>query len=113
MDAKTLEALRGSIAKWEGIVAGEEVDDGGDNCPLCQIFNASTDRRDPACNGCPVRERTGMPFCSGSPYADAVDAEEDEGADSDEYRVAAQAELDFLKSLLPPDTAAVTNGDRS
>lgn len=87
MDDKTLEALKGSIKKWEGIVAGTIENQGALNCPLCQLFNTSDE-----CDGCPVKERTGEDFCEGSPYY------------SYEQKVqgSAQAELDFLKSLLPP-----------
>jgi hypothetical protein len=38
MDEKTLEALKGSIRKWEAIVDGTGEDDGADNCPLCHMF---------------------------------------------------------------------------
>jgi len=38
MDEKTLAALRGSISKWEGIVAGTMQDSGASNCPLCKKF---------------------------------------------------------------------------
>lgn len=96
MDADTLEALRGSIAKWEGIVAGTVRDMGMSNCPLCQKFAYP---RGNECRGCPVAERTGRSDCRGTPYY-----EHDE-----EKPETAQAELDFLKSLLPPDV--VTDED--
>jgi len=38
VDAKALEALKGSIKKWERIVEGTGVDEGADNCPLCELF---------------------------------------------------------------------------
>lgn len=88
MAPEVLEALRGSIKKWEGIVAGTTRDEGGRNCPLCQMFvhgKAAT------CRGCPVRTRTGKSSCDGTPYYYY------EHGDTQ----TAQAELDFLKSLLP------------
>lgn len=86
MAPKTLKALQGSIKKWEGIVAGTAHDLGSDNCPLCKMFAYM-----PNCDGCPVAERTGVSSCCGSPYYDYKDG----------IPGAAQAELDFLKSLLP------------
>lgn len=88
MDDATLTALKGSIAKWEAIVAGTGVDLGGSNCPLCKMFV----RINGECKGCPVMEVTGFDNCERTPYYE-YDPEEPETA---------QAELDFLKSLLPP-----------
>lgn len=94
MDAETLAALKGSIAKWEAIVAGTGREDGPNNCPLCKMFYFKVD-----CKGCPVRERTGKEACQGTPYEDFVRARNRgwSGVMADE----AQHELDFLKSLLP------------
>lgn len=64
MDAETLKALKGSIKKWRGIVAGTEIDHGSDNCPLCQLFVERTE----SCRGCPVQERTGRNYCHRTPY---------------------------------------------
>jgi hypothetical protein len=103
MNAKTLKALRGSIAKWEAIVASEGSDHGIDNCPLCQMFRIvigfKTISFKTNCDGCPVKARTGHDGCRGTPYD-----EWDSGvADTPELVALAQAELDFLKSLLPED----------
>lgn len=109
MDAKTLEALRGSVKKWERIVMGEIADEGAENCPLCALFN-DTDRM-PRCSGCPVAEKTGSGGCFGSPYNDdwmAV-ADVDDFANTDDKREAAQKELDFLISLLPQALAEGTS----
>lgn len=94
MDEGILKALKGSIAKWEAILAGTGEDDGPDNCPLCQLFN-TPQTKDDFCKGCPVREATSQRFCHGTPYEDYLDGGDDE---------VAQAELDFLKSLLPAPT---------
>lgn len=118
MPAATLEALRGSIAKWEGIVAGTVKNECGDNCPLCGLFNPTisqhADRRRP-CGGCPVRAWTTQAFCRGTPYEFYEDLQEqldelDPDLEEDQPRIRsvrlqmdkfAQREVDFLKSLLP------------
>lgn len=100
MDAETLEALKGSIAKWEAIVAGTGVDKGPDNCPLCQRFWRASN-----CIGCPVFEATGLINCGGTPYEDYERAYDDD--DREARDVAAREELDFLKSLLPSDSNEV------
>lgn len=104
MDEKTLTALKGSIAKWEAIVAGKGEDAGADNCPLCQLFHFSKGgKKNPVkCGGCPVREATGQMGCGGSPYDEYENMSN--GDDSDDYESiegAAAAELAFLRSLLP------------
>lgn len=104
MNKKTLAALKGSIEKWEKIVAGTGGDDGADNCPLCQLFN--NDETEEMCAGCPVAKKTGLDGCSGTPYPDW--GEHFRGilrypfvADTKEKVAAAEAELAFLRSLLP------------
>lgn len=105
MNAKTLKALRGSIAKWRAIVDGTGTDEGPDNCPLCLIF------RYDECIDCPVAMKTGKDSCEGSPYVDLWIGTfpsfhwREYRADTSEREAAAQAELDFLISLLPPGEA--------
>ena len=102
MTAETLEALRGSIAKWRAIVAGTDSDRGPDNCALCQRFDR--------CDGCPVAEAADDDGCSNTPFEDdwfpplQTTQGEDGGywAVTDQQKAAAQKELDFLISLLPP-----------
>lgn len=105
MPEVTLTALRGSIAKWEAIVDGTGIDDGCNNCPLCQKFNGEVLGRDDGppeedhegawvCRGCPVAMATNRDHCGGSPYTSyCVDGKTSSRA---------LAELNFLKSLLPP-----------
>lgn len=93
MDAKTLEALRGSIRKWERIVEGTGDDEGPDNCPLCLLFYGHRDDFRPICDGCPVKDASGKKGCSNTPYDDYSYSPTTENA---------QRELDFLISLLPP-----------
>jgi len=38
MKPEVLEALKGSIRKWESIVAGIGIDAGTHNCDLCKMF---------------------------------------------------------------------------
>lgn len=104
MAPETLEALKGSIAKWEGIVAGTEKDLGPDNCALCQIFLMA---HPDSCDACPVGMASGSTGCSRTPYEDQwtplfPDRQSYGGkANTPLRKQAAQAELDFLKSLLP------------
>lgn len=97
---ETLEALRGSIAKWEARAAGEKKSAGPASCPLCRLFNNSDTEEDDMCKGCPVYD-AGHRWCENTPYEDfqvALWNERDE-----ERLAAAQREVDFLKSLLPTD----------
>lgn len=104
MDAKTLTALRQSIEKWERNAVAETPEDfttGRSACALCGLFWGG------GCEGCPVREATGRQSCYGSPYDDA-DMARDEWLDAptdtalrDAAHIAARAEAEFLRSLLP------------
>jgi hypothetical protein len=122
MDEKTLTALQGSISKWEAIVAGTGDDLGTDNCPLCLEFadkHADVNEDEPrwaseGCFGCPVAEKVGTHSCCRTPYqAWANHSWDVNGKKSHPYTVKddkgrqlAQAELDFLKSLVPQRAAA-------
>lgn len=106
MDDETRAALEASIRHWEENLAAETPDGvsiGPDNCALCDMFLYD----DVSCGKCPVAQRTGFGGCNYSPYENAEDALEDwdEYPNDEEYRAtwrkAAQAELDFLKSLRP------------
>lgn len=101
MKAKTLKALKGSIKKWEAIVARTGVDRGGKNCPLCREF--------PSCEGCPVMRATGQEQCFGTPYYGWKYAAQNV-SDLRGYALAnrstasqryAEKMLEFLKALLP------------
>lgn len=108
MNRKTEIALRQSITKWKQIVAGKLAERGTKTCPLCQMFNTGD-----SCDGCPVAERTGFNFCGDTPYWEWHGAfaysdfpshvdNKDAGTRGKLVKLA-QAELDFLISLLPPD----------
>ena len=96
MKSATLKALKGSIAKWEGILAEEIYDDGSDNCPLCNLFLDSN------CAGCPVRNKTGDYGCEGSPYVEWRKSDGNgDTASTPKLKKIALAEINFLNSLLP------------
>jgi hypothetical protein len=113
MDERTLKALRASIKHWEENAAAthwSEADVAGTSCALCDEFYDWPSDDYPCCGGCPVAEKTGYAGCNGSPYYSASFAfyrwphrhNEGQGeAAAKEFRRAAQAELDFLRSLLP------------
>jgi hypothetical protein len=101
MDDRTLEALKASIRHWEENVAAETPDAASVSATRCSLCTAFPDE---GCTGCPVRERTGQSECVDTPYYDAQPAlwdwRHNQGS-RERFRTAAQAELDFLKSLLP------------
>lgn len=105
MDTQTREALEGSIRKWERIAAGQDIDKGSANCPLCQIFNTNGNN----CAGCPVAIHTGMAHCRNTPYVtfklwETSNLEYRETLDPERHSngiALAQKELDFLRSLRP------------
>ena len=100
MDERTLTALRGSIEKWEAIVAGTGVDWGSINCPLCTEFCHGPNY----CAGCPVASKTGEKYCDGSPYIRFESVWPKSVPIPDGRPIItelAQAEIDFLRSLLP------------
>jgi hypothetical protein len=105
MNARTLKALRGSIKKWEAIVAGTGEDKGADSCPLCNEFIAT---QQGFCAGCPVRSATGKPGCLDTPYMSWYEAHGEKNRligskriHDDDTAIAAVLELEFLRSLLP------------
>lgn len=102
MDAETLEALQGSIAKWEAIADGTGIDEGPANCPLCKLFFEGE------CEGCPVYARTECTACEDTPYEDWVEESVHIPTTSNSRTGktaaaidAAKREVAFLRSLLP------------
>lgn len=107
MKPETLTALQGSIKKWEEIVAGTGADRLYANCPLCQHFKGVAECYDfYEEERCPVYESTGEPGCTASPYMAWWEAtgkpHTERRATTPELVALAQAELDFLRGLLPP-----------
>ena len=108
MDAKTETALRASIKHWEENVAAatpNEASTQPEDCALCRMFAIGAQDR---CGGCPVAESTGVDSCCNTPYenADFILKRWHFGAIDGQsaFRDAAQAELDFLRSLLPGES---------
>ncbi len=105
MNKETLEALKGSIEKWRKIRFEGEIDQGSDNCPLCQLLRFNDDGMNPeSCRKCPVYQKTKRPFCEGSPYdtwCDLCDVDELSQANTPPKKRQATLEIKFLKSLLP------------
>lgn len=111
MDKKTLVALQKSIKKYERHirnVKGAKVAVRRNNyhsfglyfsiydCALCKIHF------DGSCEACPIKLRTGIPLCNETPYTDIfyfLDSYSKEG--NEELIGVLQAEVNFLKSLLP------------
>lgn len=90
------EALLKSIEHWGRIarrVPGETGD--AESCALCELFHRGYGARRP-CTGCPVKEKTGKPFCQNTPhraYRNSID-----GSPAEAF--AAIRMLRFLVSLL-------------
>ena len=106
MKKATLEAIKGSIHKWEKICDGKDRDKGVTNCPLCLRFFKNGPARCRRLTGekCPVRTRTWLFGCNGSPYEQWRQQTRYDGggrASTPKLKELAQAEVDFLESLLP------------
>lgn len=114
-----LQALKGSIEKWQGIVNGTENDDGAENCPLCKLYlhadgiDADEDEDEDTCLECPISIKVNDIMCGSTPYQDwanhHINDHECYGfpkiAECYDCKILAQNELDFLKSLLPKEKA--------
>lgn len=98
MTARARKALKGSIRKWERIVAGTGIDKGGDNCPLCTQF--ANEKNGWGCIGCPIAEHTGASDCARTPYSDwSMSLGYMNTADTPERKKHAKRMLAFLKRL--------------
>jgi len=118
MNKKTLKALKDSIKKWKKIIDGTGGDEGSWNCPLCKIFDGSfwlwkrrnrnwRNQKWNLCVGCPVKEKTGLVNCYGSPYDEWVEHHQKShnwwlpfSVECEVCKEIAIKELEFLKSLL-------------
>lgn len=58
-----IELIKGSIKKWQAIIDRTGEDNGHNDCPLCRRYNKFS-----GCNGCPVRNKTHLDGCEGTPY---------------------------------------------
>jgi hypothetical protein len=100
-NAEVRQVLKGSIAKWTAIANGAGKDDGIMDNPLCRLFYGTYATR---CHGCPVREYTGMAYCSSTAYEDwfknrSSASRETNMAVTLKDKKLACAERDFLISL--------------
>ena len=112
MKTETKEALIRSIEHWRNIVKqcenGEtEISIGPKNCALCRLFLPQAGRpKELDCEGCPIKERTGLSRCQDTPYdkfdrlMEDMDLEGEEFNDWPALTEAAKEELEFLESLL-------------
>ena len=110
MNAETLEALNGSIDKWNSIRKGKGIDRGASNCPLCNLYyKHDAEGRCIACRGCPVMEKSGLGRCLGTPYHGWVKYQSDNGkflpykVFDEKSQEIADDEWEFLKGLLPKE----------
>ena len=95
-------ALKESIRKWKWLVGyleknpdSEIPNANGQSCALCHIFAKINDD----CIGCPVYEYTGLHGCRNTPYIKYDDASYGNSVKRAIHH--AQAEVEFLESLLP------------
>lgn len=114
MNKETLQALKGSIKKWENIVKYTTAkDDGIHNCSLCKLYHSviSANYLSESCLACPIYNKTNIAFCHETPYQEWSEHQFKEHYNSRKanYRhskckdclTLAKEELNFLKSLLP------------
>lgn len=96
------EALELSILHWQENVAAETPEGASTasrDCALCRAYPGDY------CDGCPVAETSGQSECEGTPYNEAYFALNKwryRGGTREQWRIAAQAELDFLITLRDP-----------
>lgn len=95
MKENALRALKASIRHWERVLLGKDVLIGPSTCALCKEFYSAD------CAGCPVKEKTGHQYCSGTPYYKASAAFCQFEPMSFKALVPVYRELMFLRSLLP------------
>lgn len=102
MSKRALTGLKGSIKKWERILLDGGEERGTEDCPLCKLYLNSK------CIACLIYKNNQKPFCRETPYGSWYKHHDDEHfleekriIYCDECKCLAEAELDFLKSLLP------------
>lgn len=99
---QTLTALKQSIAHWQRLVIGNSVDiPSREQCALCGKFWKHGWGLGVLCDGCPVKEKTGLDGCEGTPYKQAEDCFNLQNPKDKQFIKYAHKELAFLKSLLP------------
>lgn len=105
MNEIALKALQESIEVWQEKLTlnRDEMEFGLSACPLCRIFvlRMNTNSAKKACNGCPIKERTGKPSCINTPYQKVCNLHDNMSTSREQLLKAIQEEINFLKSLLP------------
>ena len=112
-----IEAIKGSIKKWEAIVLGTGVDFGCDNCELCKKYDPELSND---CLGCPIMEEAGNTGCFGTPYIEwyeHFDREHHDPCDNPfpmkvecpECKRLAKEELAFLEMILKKNQKRTTD----
>lgn len=104
-------ALEGSISKWDAIVESPEaMDEGADNCPLCQLFDSVYGDCRNSGGMCIVVKAVGVTGCRKTPYVKWLSHQKRAhlfDSSPDWHRIAgcktclklSKEELEFLKSL--------------
>lgn len=111
MKARTLRALRASINHWKRLAANKARPGelyGCDSCALCTRFldNRTRECKIPSTGElCPVQEKSGKVYCRSTPYSAAKEAVCNRALARDYYQSNIEAEVTFLESLLPKDSA--------
>jgi len=111
MDKETRMALEASIRHWEANLATDDPHQASYSyldCALCQLFDNEDEVDDEGnpldvCFKCPVMQATGESGCRNTPYARARVAISAWRRGAPKPVAEIQAEIDFLKSLLPED----------
>jgi len=103
MTLETEKALKDSIAHWERMRDNKRYEiheyPSASDCALCKLFCFG---KSYSCGGCPVMKKTGLRLCRNTPFQKAF--LEFHGGTDERWIVAANEEIEFLKSLLPEKT---------
>jgi hypothetical protein len=103
LSKRQIKGIKGSIKKWVGIKEGKVADEKGSNCLLCKMYAKNS------CSFCPASIKVGIGNCCKTPYWDVRDHLHGHhfggggfrDMDCQECDTLIDAEIDFLKSLLP------------
>lgn len=108
MTQEMREALLASIKHWEeNLAAGVHgANIWGESCPLCNMTRSAPEGG-VDCDKCPIAQDTGERDCEGTPWYTVLGAFLDK--DETMFTSAAQREIAFLRSLLPPETSEASD----
>ena len=97
LSQRAVVALKRSIAHWERMASGADEVPNAESCALCTLYIKN------GCKACPIAQHTGQMRCGGTPYNAAYYA----FLHREGFRTAAQAEVNFLRTLLVAHAARV------